>query len=92
LNPKKSNEMASDVGSNPQTAASAAESKSARKKKAKAGAAAVVPAAPEQNNSEFGAGGSDPAGKSNGADSEHSYVKELQKLVTACGSFKQSFH
>lgn len=84
--------MASDVGSNPQTAASAAESKSARKKKAKAGAAAVVPAAPEQNNSEFGAGGSDPAGKSNGADSEHSYVKELQKLVTACGSFKQSFH
>lgn len=72
--------MASDVGSNPQTAASAAESKSARKKKAKA-AAAAVPAAPEQNNSEFGAGGSDPAGKTNGADSEHSYVKELQKTI-----------
>lgn len=77
--------MASDVGSNPQTAASAAESKSARKKKAKGAAAAAVPAAPEQNNSEFGAGGSDPAGKSNGADNEHSYVKELQKLVIPLG-------
>ena len=85
--------MASDVGSNPQTAASAAESKSARKKKAKAeAAAAAVPAAPEQNNSEFGAGGSDPAGKSNGADNEHSYVKELQKSAAALGTFKRSVH
>lgn len=77
--------MASDVVSNPPTAASAAESKSARKKKAKA-AAAAVPAAPEQSTSEFGAGGSDTAGKSNGADGEHSYVKELQKSVAALPS------
>ncbi|KAF2710861.1 hypothetical protein K504DRAFT_375755 [Pleomassaria siparia CBS 279.74] len=75
--------MASDVGSNPQTAAAAAESKSARKKKAKAeaAAAAAVPASREQDASEFGAGGSDPAGKTNGVDVENSYVKELQKSM-----------
>jgi len=75
--------MASDVGSNPQTNAATAESKSARKKKAKAEATAAVPAARENPTSELGADGSDPAGKTNGVDSEHSYIKELQKSVAA---------
>lgn len=71
--------MASDVVANPQTTAPG-ESKSARKKKAKAeAAAAVVPVPTEKPTSELGASGSDPAGKANGADSENSYIKELQK-------------
>jgi hypothetical protein len=56
------------------------ESKSARKKKAKAETGGTaVPAAREQTSSEAGAGGSDPASKINGQDSENAYVRELQK-------------
>jgi hypothetical protein len=55
------------------------ESKSARKKKAKQEGATAVPAAPEQTNSEAGAGGSNPAGKANGSDSDNSYLREVQK-------------
>ena len=56
------------------------ESKSARKKKAKAETrATAVPAAREQTSSEAGAGGSDPASKAHGQDSENAYVRELQK-------------
>ncbi|KAF1944896.1 hypothetical protein EJ02DRAFT_463742 [Clathrospora elynae] len=70
--------MASEVVSKLQTLVTG-ESKSARKKKARAEGATAVPAAPEQTSSETGAGGSDPAGKANGADSENSYIRELQK-------------
>ena len=73
--------MAPDVVSKLQTLVTG-ESKSARKKKAKAEASTVVPNAPEQTSSEIGAGGSEPAGKANGADSENAYVRELQKSVT----------
>lgn len=55
------------------------ESKSARKKKAKQEGATAVPAAPEQTNSEAGAGGSNPASKANGSDSDNSYLREVQK-------------
>ena len=55
------------------------ESKSARKKKGKQEGATAVPAAPEKTASEAGAGGSDPAGKANGADSDNSYLREVQK-------------
>lgn len=68
--------MSSDVVSNPQAPAPG-ESKSARKKKAKA--AAAVPAPTEKPTSELGAGSSDPAGKANGAESDNSYIRELQK-------------
>ncbi|KAL1795533.1 hypothetical protein ACET3X_005757 [Alternaria dauci] len=57
------------------------ESKSARKKKAKQEGATAVPAAPEQTNSEAGAGGSNPAGKANGSDSDNSYLREVQKNI-----------
>ncbi|KAF2243225.1 hypothetical protein BU26DRAFT_436844 [Trematosphaeria pertusa] len=70
--------MSSDVVSNPQAPAPG-ESKSARKKKAKA--AAAVPAPTEKPTSELGAGSSDPAGKANGAESDNSYIRELQKNV-----------
>ncbi|KAF2688842.1 hypothetical protein K458DRAFT_293793 [Lentithecium fluviatile CBS 122367] len=74
--------MSSDVVANPPPATASGESKSARKKKAKAeAAAAAVPAPTEKPSSELGAGGSDPAGKANGADSENSYIRELQKGV-----------
>ena len=69
--------MASDVVSNPPTAA-AGESKSARKKKSKVDAVAATPAAVEKTSSEFGATGSE-AGKANGADGENAYIRELQK-------------
>jgi hypothetical protein len=71
--------MAADVVSKLQFMVTG-ESKSARKKKAKADASGTaVPAAPEKTNSEAGAGGSDPASKANGTDSENAYVRELQK-------------
>ncbi|KAF1844546.1 uncharacterized protein K460DRAFT_404839 [Cucurbitaria berberidis CBS 394.84] len=72
--------MAPDVVSKLQSLVSG-ESKSARKKKGKGDTATAVPAAPEQANSEFGAGGSDAAGKANGTDSENSYIRELQKNI-----------
>jgi hypothetical protein len=73
--------MASEVVSKLQTLVTG-ESKAARKKKAKAEAGGTaVPAAREQTSSEAGAGGSDPASKANGADSENAYVRELQKWV-----------
>ncbi|KAF2129112.1 hypothetical protein P153DRAFT_367389 [Dothidotthia symphoricarpi CBS 119687] len=71
--------MASEVVAKLQTLVTG-ESKSARKKKSK-GDATAVPAAPEQTSSEAGAGGSDPAGKANGGDSENSYIRELQKNI-----------
>jgi hypothetical protein len=56
------------------------ESKSARKKKTKGDTGGTaVPAARENTASEAGAGGSDPASKVNGGDSENAYVRELQK-------------
>jgi hypothetical protein len=55
------------------------ESKSARKKKGKQEGATAVPAAPEKTASEAGAGGSEAAGKANGADSDNSYLREVQK-------------
>jgi hypothetical protein len=74
--------MAPDVVSKLQAMVTG-ESKSARKKKAKADAGSTaVPAAREQASSEAGAGGSDPGTKLNGAnsaDSENTYVRELQK-------------
>lgn len=70
--------MAPDVVSKLQTVV-AGESKTARKKKAKAEGATAVPVAPEKASSEAGAGGSEPAGKANGSDSENAYVRELQK-------------
>jgi len=72
--------MATEVIANP-PAAQSAESKSARKKKAKAEAAAAIPIPTEQPASELGANSSDVAGKSNGAESENSYIKELQKCA-----------
>jgi len=58
------------------------ESKSARKKKGKAEAGATaVPATPEKTASEAGAGGSEAAGKANGAETDNAYVKELQKGI-----------
>jgi hypothetical protein len=71
--------MSSDAVANPPPATASGESKSARKKKAKAGTAAAVPAPTERPTSELGAGGSDPAGKTNNGDSENSYIRELQK-------------
>jgi hypothetical protein len=71
--------MSSDVVANPPSATASGESKSARKKKAKAATTAAVPAPVEKTTSEVGAGGSDPAGKANGGDSENSYIRELQK-------------
>jgi hypothetical protein len=74
--------MAPDVVSKLQSMVTG-ESKSARKKKAKAEAGGTaVPAAREQTSSEAGAGGSEFGGKLNGAnsaDSENTYVRELQK-------------
>jgi hypothetical protein len=56
------------------------ESKTARKKKARGDTGGTaVPAARENTASEAGAGGSDPASKVNGGDSENAYVRELQK-------------
>ncbi|KAL5118805.1 hypothetical protein ACEQ8H_003308 [Pleosporales sp. CAS-2024a] len=73
--------MAPDVVSKLQSMVTG-ESKSARKKKGKTeGSGTAVPAAREQTSSEIGAGGSDPAGKINGADSENAYVRELQKNI-----------
>ena len=57
------------------------ESKSARKKKGKQEGATAVPAAPEKTASEAGAGGSEAAGKANGADSDNSYLREVQKNI-----------
>jgi hypothetical protein len=74
--------MAPDVVSKLQAMVTG-ESKSARKKKAKADVGSTaVPAAREQTSSEAGAGGSEPGAKLNGAnsaDSENTYVRELQK-------------
>jgi hypothetical protein len=71
--------MAPDVVSKLQSLVTG-ESKSARKKKAKGETGSTaVPAAREQTASEAGAGGSDPASKVNGGDSENAYVRELQK-------------
>jgi hypothetical protein len=70
--------MASEVVSKLQNLVTG-ESKSARKKKAKQENATAVPAAPEQSPSDAGAGGSDPASKANGGDSDNSYLRELQK-------------
>lgn len=71
--------MAPDVVSKIQQVVTG-ESKSARKKKAKGDVGGTaVPAAREQTASEAGAGGSDPAGKANGQDSENAYVRELQR-------------
>jgi hypothetical protein len=71
--------MAPDVVSKLQSMVTG-ESKSARKTKAKTeGGGTAVPAAREQTYSEAGAGGSDPAGKANGTDSDNAYVREIQK-------------
>lgn len=71
--------MAPDVVSKLQTLVSG-ESKSTRKKKGKAeSGATAVPTAPEKTASDAGAGGSEPASKANGTESENAYVKELQK-------------
>lgn len=71
--------MAPDVVSKIQSMVTG-ESKSARKKKAKADVGGTaLPAAREQTSSEAGAGGSELAGKINGADSDNAYVRELQK-------------
>lgn len=70
--------MASDVVSKLQTLVTG-ESKSARKKKTKGDAGTAVPAAPEQTASDAGIGGSEHASKANGADSDNSYIRELQK-------------
>ncbi|KAH4353469.1 hypothetical protein HBH98_006090 [Parastagonospora nodorum] len=73
--------MAPDVVSKIQSMVTG-ESKSARKKKAKADVGGTaVPAAREQTSSETGAGGSEFAGKINGADSDNAYVRELQKNI-----------
>lgn len=72
--------MASEVVSKLQNMVTG-ESKSARKKKAKQEGATAVPTAPEKTASEAGAGGSDPAGKANGTDSDNSYLRELQKTI-----------
>jgi hypothetical protein len=71
--------MSSDVVANPPPATASGESKGARKKKAKGGATAAVPVPTEKTSSEVGAGGSDPAGKAHGGDSDNSYIRELQK-------------
>jgi hypothetical protein len=72
--------MSSDVVANPPSATASGGSKSGRKKKAKAEAtAAAVPSPAEKPASELGAGGSDPVGKANGADSEHPHIREQQK-------------
>ncbi|KAF2878394.1 hypothetical protein BDV95DRAFT_20672 [Massariosphaeria phaeospora] len=73
--------MVADVVSNSPQTVSQGDSKSARKKKAKAATAPAVPETPEQPASELGGTGSDPAGKTNGADSENAYIKELQKNI-----------
>ncbi|KAF2016557.1 hypothetical protein BU24DRAFT_422917 [Aaosphaeria arxii CBS 175.79] len=66
----------------PNTQASApGESKTARKKKAKAEAAATAIPILEKTGSEAGAESSNPAGKVNGSDGEHAYIKELQKNI-----------
>lgn len=71
--------MAPDVVSKLQSMVTG-EPKSARKKKSKGeGGGTAVPAAREQTHSEAGAGGSDPASKANGGDSDNAYVRELQK-------------
>jgi hypothetical protein len=70
--------MASEVVSKLQNLVTG-ESKSARKKKAKQEGATAVPAAPERTSSDADAGGSDPASKANGTDSDNSYLRELQK-------------
>lgn len=70
--------MASEVVSKLQSLVTG-ESKSARKKKVKSEAGTAVPAAPEQTASEAGAAGSQAPGNANGADSDNSYIRELQK-------------